>query len=135
MLKIIEFLLWSPHISRYEISKTTGISPQTLQRYVSGLADIENMTLKNGLKLKKFYEEWIEKMKNKYGSVEYEGKEYILLDQPFVENEQFEVDAVDEEGNLYRVYWNILEDWDYGREGDAINACDWDNPANVVLID
>lgn len=135
MLKIIDFLLWSPHISRYEISKTTGISPQALQRYVSGEADIENMTLKNGLKLKKFYERWIKKMKRKYGSVEYEGKEYILLDQPFIEHEQFEVDAVDMEGHLYRVYWDVLEDWDFEREGDAINACDWDNPANVVLID
>lgn len=51
----IKRLLFTSNISMYEVSKATGIPQTTLSRYVRKESDIENMSLKNALKLNDYY--------------------------------------------------------------------------------
>ncbi|MBF0778822.1 XRE family transcriptional regulator [Streptococcus cuniculi] len=46
--------------SRYQISKCTGISEQTLSNYANGLTRIERMSYENVLKLTEYVKEIIE---------------------------------------------------------------------------
>lgn len=41
--------------------------------------------------------------------------------------------AKDEDGNDYRVYWRIRDDFDPDADQDEGDACDWDEP--VMIID
>ena len=85
--------------------------------------------------------ETISKLEKEFGSVEYEGKKYILTDQALETNRdlgftgwnnryqndgkfEFEMSApaIDEEGNAYRVYWTFwctddreLDQYDYSK--------------------
>lgn len=51
----IKKLLFESEISMYEVSKATGIPQTTLSRFVRKESDIENMSLKNALKLNDYY--------------------------------------------------------------------------------
>lgn len=51
----IKKLLFESDISMYEVSKATGIPQTTLSRFKRKESDIENMSLKNALKLNDFY--------------------------------------------------------------------------------
>ena len=51
----IKKLLFESEISMYEVSKATGIPQTTLSRFKRKESDIENMSLKNALKLNDFY--------------------------------------------------------------------------------
>lgn len=43
--------------SRYQISKVTGISEQTLSNYVKGRTDVGNMSYNNAIKLTQYAKE------------------------------------------------------------------------------
>lgn len=47
----------------------------------------------------------------------------------------YEATAVDDNGNQYRVVWNIKPDFDINSNADESDACDWDNPAEIINID
>lgn len=51
----IEKLLFESGESMYKISKETGIAQTTLSRFVRKESDIENMSLKNAMKLNEYY--------------------------------------------------------------------------------
>ena len=82
----------------------------------------------------------INDMEKKFGSVEYEGEKYILLQDAYLENDgaygdaAYFADAVKvgdtpDEGYLpvYTVVWEIIDK----ETEDAGNACDWDTPADI----
>lgn len=95
----------------------------------------------------------IEILKQRYGTAAFDGKEYIILTDPFmddlVDDSHFESYAIrtgDETPNgypMYRVFWNVhwyvpeelLED---GENPDDIHpddmdmTCDWENLDNVM---
>lgn len=53
----IQSLLFKSGISRYRISKDTGINQSTLSRYVNGEIDIMDMSLGHAIKLSDYYHE------------------------------------------------------------------------------
>ena len=53
--KNIEKLLFESDVSMYEVHKATGIAQTTLSRFVRRESDIENMSLRNAIKLNNFY--------------------------------------------------------------------------------
>ena len=46
----------------------------------------------------------------------------------------YEAAATDNDGNEYRVIWAIRDDWD-AESGDESDACDWDNPTEIIRLD
>lgn len=50
-------LLFESGLTNYQISKKTGIAQTTLSRFTRKESDIENMSLKNALKLNELWEE------------------------------------------------------------------------------
>lgn len=55
MKENIKKLLKSKEVSKYRISKETGIAQTTLSDYATGKSDIGNMKLDHALKLNEFY--------------------------------------------------------------------------------
>lgn len=53
--KAIEYILFESSVSKYRISKETGISQPLLTKYSKGVSNIENMTFGNAIKLYNFY--------------------------------------------------------------------------------
>lgn len=53
----INKLLFESELTNYQISKKTGIAQTTLSRFTRKESDIENMSLKNALKLNELWEE------------------------------------------------------------------------------
>lgn len=53
--KNIEELLFNSDVTMYEVSKATGIAQTTLSRFTRKESDIENMSLRNALKLNEYY--------------------------------------------------------------------------------
>lgn len=53
--KAIEELLANPNITNYQISKDTGVSQVSLNKFAKGESNIENMPLGNALKLYDYY--------------------------------------------------------------------------------
>lgn len=51
--------------SRYQISKATGISEQTLSNYANGVTDVGRMSYNNAIKLTKYAKENEVKLKQK----------------------------------------------------------------------
>ena len=50
-------LLFESGLTNYQISKKTGIAQTTLSRFTRKESDIENMSLKNALKLNELWED------------------------------------------------------------------------------
>lgn len=96
-----------------------------------------------------------------YGTVTYEGKEYILIQQAYImgvgieewSNEEvyYLANAIDSKGNEYEVEWELNEDTkkayneierqreaeelpNYSLVEDESTACDWDRPVDVREI-
>lgn len=46
----------------------------------------------------------------------------------------YEAAATDNSNNKYYVFWAIRDDWD-ANSGDEPDACDWDNPAEIIRLD
>lgn len=64
VLNAIEHLLNGSGITLYRIGKDTGINDNTLRRYTTGTAKVENMSLVNGIKLYNYYLKEMEEMEN-----------------------------------------------------------------------
>jgi len=83
---------------------------------------------------------WIEKYveeNNNYGTVEFEGKEYTLTQQPYIDGKtddrpHYRAMAVDKEGNDHEVTWNVVDYWEIIE--DESESCDWDEPESVEKI-
>lgn len=77
-------------------------------------------------------------MKKDYGTTLFEGKEYTLTqDAYYAEGRgQYTAHAVDEDGNEYMIYWNIVaeanEDGYYECEEDEM--CDWDEADEIEKL-
>lgn len=52
----------------------------------------------------------------------------------YVLREWYEAAATDNSGKKYYVFWAIRDDWD-ANSGDESDACDWDNPAEIIRLD
>lgn len=52
----------------------------------------------------------------------------------YVLRDWYEAAATDADGNKYNVIWTIRDDWD-NESGDESDACDWDNPAEIIRLD
>lgn len=93
-------------------------------------------------------------MKN-YGTVTYEGKEYRLMQYPYIagaiENPHYLANAINSEGKEYEVEWELNKDTkeayneieiqkelgeipNYSLVEDESSACDWDTPVDVKEI-
>lgn len=95
----------------------------------------------------------MESLEKKFGSVEFEGKKYILIQDAYLDDicigdvcidgqesrTVYTADAIkdgdrpDDDGYvpLYRVEWEIIESqWEDEDEG---NRCDWDSPSDVSI--
>lgn len=78
----------------------------------------------------------LEQMK-KNGTVEQDGKEYVLTQEAYRDGEEFTAmaiclqDTADEDGwqTAYRVNWEII-----GEDEDESNNADWDNPYSIKEI-
>lgn len=53
--KNIEKLLFESSVSMYEVHKETGIAQTTLSRFTRKESAVENMSLRNALKLNEYY--------------------------------------------------------------------------------
>ena len=79
----------------------------------------------------------MESMKKDFGSIEFAGEEYILVQDAYLDGTEYVADAIkaDDEPDdgyvsIYKVEWEII----YPEEEDEGNRCDWDNPADVSAI-
>ena len=87
-----------------------------------------------------------ESASNNYGTVVYKGKEYALTSQAEFEyrshntkgfqltepNNWMIATAIDTDGNEYTV-WYYIDD-EHINDEDMSDACDWENPSEVVAI-
>lgn len=77
----------------------------------------------------------VESMKKDFGSVEFAGEEYILIQDAYLDGTEYVADAIkvgdepDEDGYvpIYKVEWEII----YPDTEDEGDRCDWENPAEV----
>lgn len=146
MKKAIEWLIFHPDISNYQISKATGISQVVLNKYRQGKSDVGRMTLDNALKLHEYFKEVLSDMEKQFGTVEFEGTEYILMDQADFTNRQllkwqeeegyaeFSAPATDGKGNSYKVLWLQKLVFDNGERVEDLSDLDWSNPVDVRQI-
>lgn len=83
---------------------------------------------------------WIEKYveeNNNYGTVEFEGKQYTLTQQPYIDGKMddrpyYKAIAVDKNGNEHEVVWDVVDNWE--EIEDESESCDWDEPESVEKI-
>jgi transcriptional regulator with XRE-family HTH domain len=146
MKQTIEYLLFRSGISNYQISQATGISQVVLSKYETGKSDVGRMTLDNAIKLNNYYKEWLKMMENKNGTVEFEAKKYILIDQADFSGRQlldwqteegyahFRAPAVDGEGNEYVVEWVLKTVYENGEGIEDLSELDWNNVDNVIKL-
>ena len=71
-------------------------------------------------------------------SVIFNCKEYALIQDAYVTgalaNPYYTASAIDEQGNEYMVIWDIKDLENYAELEDESNACDWDNPSEIYLL-
>ena len=80
----------------------------------------------------------------KFGTVTFNGQSLTLAQQPYLTQDPAQhqnprageacylAAAIDDNGNTYRVTWYPYDDFDGDDEGDA---CDWESPDRIELID
>lgn len=77
-------------------------------------------------------------MERNFGTVTFEGKTYTLTQDAYINNYLdracYFASAADEEGNQYKVRWEIRDSFDAFSNDDESDACDWFNPADVRRI-
>ena len=61
--------------------------------------------------------------------ITFKNKDIELTQGAYYNNGRFQAAGVDADGNLYTVYWNILEGHEDDENEDTM--CDWDNPGMV----
>jgi hypothetical protein len=85
-------------------------------------------------------------------TVNFKGKVFTLTQDAYADNYgtdgevRYYASAVDSDGNVYRAIWETTEEWNeaeaaYKATGevngyieDESNACDWENPIDVMEI-
>jgi len=84
---------------------------------------------------------------NNNGDITWEGKTIHLTEDAYADNYhgygdvvvRYYAHGVDDSGTKYLVAWDTTEEWDAKDpedfDGDAENACDWDNPVEVREVD
>jgi hypothetical protein len=74
-------------------------------------------------------------MNNNYGSVTFDGKTYNLTQDAYINNYLdracYFASATGDDGETYRVRWEIRDEFEQMSNDDESEACDWDNPADV----
>ncbi len=87
----------------------------------------------------------IEKLAKENGSLNHEGKKYVLLRQAYIDGFMgapyytalaiIPADGLNEDGlyTVYRLTWYPLQSWLDGDREDERDACDWDSPNNVAI--
>lgn len=73
-----------------------------------------------------------------FGIVTFEGKEYALTQQPYIdgptgETPFYRASAVDEENNAFEATWDVVDNWQE-IEDEQEMVEDWDQPSNVKEI-
>lgn len=53
----------------------------------------------------------------------------------YVLHEWYAAAATDENRNEYLIIWRVREDFNADENPDESNACDWDNPAEIIRLD
>lgn len=91
----------------------------------------------------------LEKMKEQFGSIEFCGEQYILVEpaefdcylrgnelDEFYVAKAVKVNCESCEGALpiYKLEWDIKDSFKESNDEDASRACDWDNPRDVSLL-
>ena len=71
-----------------------------------------------------------------YNGAEYrlhtdDGKPSIYV----IRDNWYEATATDDNGNEYLVVWRIKEDFDVNENPDESDACNWDEPAEIINIE
>jgi hypothetical protein len=104
------------------------------------------MTLDNAMKLNNHFKEMLKMAEAKFGTVDFEGKTYHLLDQADFTGRQllawqveegyahFSAPAVDEEGNEYQVEWILKTVYENGEGIEDLSELDWNNVDNVIKL-
>lgn len=119
----IQSLLFKSGISRYRISKDTGINQSTLSRYVNGEIDIMDMSLGHAIKLSDYYHEEVNlKGLGKLGDT---SREWAEFKHSLPKGKDKKVTYIEVEGNVcsaiiheysnvYEIYQRVLtENTDY----------------------
>lgn len=145
MKNAIEYLLFRSNISNYQISKATGISAVVLGKYTTGKSEVGHMKLDNAEKIYHYFKEVLTMYENKYGTVEFEGKTYTLVEQAgigyiskpygsdaWLQGDFYRAHAIDNEGKEYLVLWSPVEGWKEMEDG--ADHCDWDHPDYVIKV-
>lgn len=71
----------------------------------------------------------------------YKGAEYRLTTDAgkpsacVIRDNWYEATATDKNDNMYLVVWRIKDDFNINENPDESNACDWDNPEEIINID
>lgn len=83
--------------------------------------------------IEKYVEENKEKPNGKLLFVETDKGEWIevYIDDVTKEDSHFKALAKDKDGFRYMIRWEIKEGWN---QRDEVDACDWDNPNEVVTL-
>lgn len=67
----------------------------------------------------------------------FEGKEYTLIQDAYIdgvpgEKPFYRANAVDTEGKLYEIRWDVKDNWE--EIEDESEMCDWDSPKGVFAV-
>jgi len=132
--------LMQMNLSVYRIAKDAEVPENTVRRLWRGESSLDNITLSFAEKLNKYYLEVVKMTQ----TVKFEGKEITLTQDPYLdgthEDPCYKAAGVDTEGNDVVVKWEIYEHWlneDGSLNGeleDESDACDWDNPVDVINV-
>lgn len=68
--------------------------------------------------------------------IKFEGKEYTLTQEPYIDGTHekpfYRANAVDAEGKLYEIRWDVKDNWE--EIEDESEMCDWDSPKGVFAV-
>lgn len=68
----------------------------------------------------------------------YKGAEYRYTTQEgkasamVIRDNWYAAEAVDKDGNMYGVVWEIKAGWDPEKDTDEENACEWEKPSEII---
>lgn len=78
-------------------------------------------------------------LREKFGSISKNGKEYVFTQHAYLdgltkETTYYIANAIGaDDGEEYAIEWEILEDYDPACQDESL-ACDWDNPSGITRI-
>ena len=125
----IKWLINDSGISRYEISKATGVLEMTLSRLTNGVSKIENLPLKTAAALTEYAEKALKENLNMNTYLTPEGMEFVSKEDvyPSDNGEYVHVIAWPKElhrEDKYLLTFNVNPDYNAG-EDDTADWSDW----------